>query len=102
MLNTFSKQKAKSGFTGDGVAFYMKLFPVLEKMFEQNINYDNMVRERIENGYYDVIALNDARTGKYNIEDYNVGKLYQEIACYDMIAGGQIWKTHFYGRIGGQ
>lgn len=71
------------------------VFPYLDDMFDVNISYNKKVQELINEGEYDVIALNE-KQGNHNINNTQISDKYYELETIDLETGKQVWTTHFY------
>ncbi len=76
-------------------SLYTKLFPYLGDMFNVNICYNERVQKLIDEGEYDVIALNE-KYGNHNINNTQISDKYYELTSIDLQTGPQTWTTHFY------
>lgn len=74
---------------------YVRLFPKTERIFNNNISYNERVLEKINNRDYACIALTDA-AGYWLEEDDILAAGYRVDVESELVAGGETLDTKFY------
>lgn len=82
----------------DEIGYWKTLFPNLEKLYEIQINYKNVVNTNIKNELYDLVVVTDAGVNNRSntiLEGANYALDFEiPLRC-----GNQIWKTYFYRKV---
>lgn len=74
---------------------YPEIFPETEKILLKNIEYNRLVKEKVKNREYALIALTDM--GKYSLTEEEIEVSgYKKMEEIILVTGKQKWKTRFY------